>query len=254
MVGALLGPPHKKSSLAGVIFFNNVGYLGMCGHGTIGVVTTLAHVGRIRPGDHQIDTPAGTVQTRLHSDGSVTFTNVQSYRWKTDVGVEVPGKQRVIGDIAYGGNWFFLTHPHGHKLSLSNAESLARFAQAIRQGLERDGVTGEGGAAIDHIGLFGPSPHPRLNSRNFVLCPGGMYDRSPCGTGTSAKLATLYTAGKLREGKIWRQESIVGSVFEGHITVKQGAILPSIRGRAYLTGDCELLLDPSDPFRHGILV
>lgn len=251
MVGALLCPPVDRSCAAGIIFFNNVGYLGMCGHGTIGVVATLAYLNRIGPGTHRIETPVGMVQTRLNESGEVTVANVPSYRFRKDVMVEVPGHGPVVGDVAWGGNWFFLVSDHGQRLALDNLETLTDFTWRIRQALTRAGLTGAGGQEIDHIELFAPSLNG-CDSRNFVLCPGKAYDRSPCGTGTSAKLACLYADGKLKEGQVWRQESIVGSVFEGTVKVVNGEIHPSITGYAYITAEADLILDERDPFCIGI--
>ena len=252
MVGALLCEPVDPTCAAGVIFFNNVGYLGMCGHGTIGLVATLSYMGRIKPGEHRIETPVGTVSAILHDNGEVTVNNVPSYRTASKIVVEVPGFGPVCGDVAWGGNWFFLVEAHGHELTLNNVESLTNFTWAIRQTLCANRITGANGQEIDHIELFGPSHRPGVNSRNFVLCPGKAYDRSPCGTGTSAKLACLYADGKLREGQVWKQESIVGSVFEGSITVRDGRVHPSIKGSAFVNADSTLVLDPRDPFCMGI--
>jgi len=252
MVGALLVPPAQPDCAAGVIFFNNVGYLGMCGHGTIGLIVTLAHLGRIKPGQHRIDTPVGVVTARLHDDGKVSVENVPSYRQAKDVRVTVDGHGPVVGDVAWGGNWFFLLGGHGLAIELKNVEILIDFSWRVRQALKRDGVTGWGGAEIDHIELF-DLPRPGHNgSRNFVLCPGKAYDRSPCGTGTSAKLACLFEDGKLNEGEVWRQESIVGSVFEGTIKKVGDHLVPTIKGSAHVTAEATLILDPTDPFRMGI--
>ena len=252
MVGALLCEPVDPSCAAGVIFFNNVGYLGMCGHGTIGLVATLSYMGRIKPGEHRIETPVGTVSAILHDSGEVTVNNVPSYRSAAKIAVEVPGFGPVCGDVAWGGNWFFLVEAQGHELALNNVESLTNFTWAIRQALRAHQITGANGEEIDHIELFGHSQQPGVNSRNFVLCPGKAYDRSPCGTGTSAKLACLYADGKLREGQVWKQESIVGSVFEGSIKVRDGQVHPSIKGSAFVNADANLVLDPRDPFCMGI--
>ena len=252
MVGALLCEPRDPSCTAGVIFFNNVGYLGMCGHGTIGLVVTLAYMGRIKPGEHRIETPVGTISALLDSEGKVTVHNVHSYRLATKVSVEVPDFGLVTGDVAWGGNWFFLIEKHGMDLSLKNVEALTNFTWAVRQALTAKGVTGENEQEIDHIELFSPSQIPGVHSKNFVLCPGKAYDRSPCGTGTSAKLACLYADGKLSEGETWRQESIVGSIFEGSVEVRQGQIFPSIKGSAFVNSEAQLILDECDPFRMGI--
>ena len=252
MVGALLCEPVDPTCAAGVIFFNNVGYLGMCGHGTIGLVATLAFMKKIQPAEHRIETPVGTVGAVLHSNGDVTVNNLASYRLAENVEVDVPGYGKIRGDVAWGGNWFFLVRDHSMDLSPKNIERLTDFTWAIRQALNLQGITGSGNQEIDHIELFGPSNLPAVDSKNFVLCPGKAYDRSPCGTGTSAKLACLYADGKIREGQVWKQESIVGTVFEGTVTVREGKIYPSITGRAFVNTDAELVLDPADPFCMGI--
>ncbi len=220
IVGALLCEPVDPACAAGVIFFNNVGYLGMCGHGTIGLVATLAHLKRIEPGEHRIETPVGTVGATLHESGEVTVNNLASYRTAADVEVDVPAYGKVRGDVAWGGNWFYLVRDHDLELTLNNVEALTSFSWAIRQALRANAITGAEGEEIDHIELFGPPQTAEADSRNFVLCPGKAYDRSPCGTGTSAKLACLYADGKIREGQTWRQESLIGSVFEGTVKVR----------------------------------
>jgi 4-hydroxyproline epimerase len=254
IVGALLCEPTNPACAAGVIFFNNVGYLGMCGHGTIGLVATLAYMGRIGPGEHRIETPVGDVTAILHTSGEVTVNNIPSYRSAANVSVEVAGYGKVCGDVAWGGNWFFLLHEHRLELSLQNIEELTAFTWAVRQALRAKGITGARGHEIDHVELFCPSKTPGIDSKNFVLCPGKAYDRSPCGTGTSAKMACLYADGKLQEGQVWKQESIVGSVFEGSISIRDGQIFPSIKGSAYVNAEAELILDAEDPFCMGIRV
>jgi len=248
IVGALLCEPTDPKCVAGVIFFNNVGYLGMCGHGTIGLVATLAFLNKIGPGEHHIDTPVGTVGAILHPNGEVTVNNVPSYRLAANVVVEVPGYGQVRGDVAWGGNWFFLVREHSMELSLRKIEELTDFTWAIRVALREQGITGTGNQEIDHVELFAPSDLPQVDSKNFVLCPGKAYDRSPCGTGTSAKLACLYADGKLTEGQVWKQESIVGSVFQGTVKVREGKVYPSIRGAAHVNAEAELIFDPKDPF------
>lgn len=252
MVGALLCKPSDPACAVGVIFFNNVGYLGMCGHGTIGLIATLQFMGRIQPGEHRIETPVGNVTAVLHPSGEVTVNNVASYRSAANVPVEVGAYGTVYGDVAWGGNWFFLVREHSMRLSLQNMEELSDFTWAIRLALREQGITGANHQEIDHIELFGPSPNPSLDSQNFVLCPGKAYDRSPCGTGTSAKLACLYADGKIREGEVWKQESIVGSIFEGSISVREGKVYPSIKGSAFVNAETELVLNPEDPFCWGI--
>jgi 4-hydroxyproline epimerase len=252
LVGALLCAPVDDTCVAGVIFFNNVAYLGMCGHGTIGVIATLAHLGRIGAGLHRLETPVGVVEAQLFENGEVEIANVPSYRYLAGVIVDVPGFGPIRGDVAWGGNWFFLVNDHGQQLTLDNLEALTDFTSRIRDALERDGITGADGHEIDHVELFSPSQLDGIDSRNFVLCPGKAYDRSPCGTGTSAKLACLFADGKFGEDQVWRQESIVGSIFEGTVSVVHNKIHPHIRGAAFVTAESELILDPRDPFCMGI--
>lgn len=255
LVGALLLKPVDPKSAAAVVFFNNVGYLGMCGHGTIGVVATLAYLGRIQPGEHQIETPVGVVRATLHTDGKVTVENVVSFRHRTNIAVDVPGYGKVIGDVAWGGNWFFLTEHGSFDLTFENRDALTEYAWAIRGALRTQGVTGAQGEEIDHVELFVPAPAAGIDSRNFVLCPGKAYDRSPCGTGTSAKLACLAADGKLAPGRLWRQEGILGTVFEASFRRVNGSrreVIPSITGTAFITSESRLILHPDDPFRTGI--
>lgn len=250
IVGALLVEPEDPSCTAGVIFFNNVGYIGMCGHGTIGLVATLAHMGRIRAGEHRIDTPVGIVTATLHANGEVSVRNVPSWRAHKAISVQVPGLGAIAGDIAYGGNWFFLVEQHGQALDLSNVGPLAEVCQRIRSA-----VNAQGFPDVDHVELLGPPAQAGAHARNFVLCPGNAYDRSPCGTGTSAKLACLAADGKLEEGAAWVQESILGSTFTASyrwLDRASGRIEPCITGTAYVNAEATLLLDERDPFCWGV--
>lgn len=252
VVGALLCTPVDESCVTGVIYFNSVSYLGMCGHGTIGVVATLAYLKRIGVGSHRIETPVGVVVAYLDEEGKVEVANVPSYRLATNVTVEVPGFGPVTGDVAWGGNWFFLVKEHREELVLENLDRLMEFTLTVRDALARAGITGSDGHEIDHVELFTPSKMAGVDSKNFVLCPGKAYDRSPCGTGTSAKLACLVADGKLSEGEVWRQESIVGSVFEGRVKVIDNVVHPRIKGSAFITAESDLILDERDPFATGI--
>ncbi len=247
VVGALLCEPAEPGCPLGGIFFNNVGYLGLCGHGTIGLIATLAHLGRMRPGAHRIDTPVGVVTATLHEHGDVSVANVPSYRKAAAVSVPVPGLGPITGDVAWGGNWFFLVEGHGLTLELAHLEQLTDAAWRIRLA-----VNAQGFPEVDHVELFGPPKSARANARNFVLCPGRAYDRSPCGTGTSAKLACLAADGKLAEGETWVQESILGSMFTGRYHRENGAIRPIITGTAYVNAEATLVLDERDPFCWGI--
>lgn len=252
MVGALLREPRDPSCAAGVIFFNNVGYLNMCGHGTIGLLVTLAHMGRIDVGTHRIETPVGIVSATLNGPNDVAVRNVPSYRSAKGVRAEVDGVGTVKGDVAWGGNWFFLVEDHGLDLSLANLDQLTEYTWKIRQALPRLGITGANGQEIDHIELNGPPSTAGADGRNFVLCPGKAYDRSPCGTGTSAKVACLIADGKLREGQVWRQESIIGTTFEAKGTVVDGKVIPEVRGTAYINAEATLIVQDDDPLAWGI--
>jgi 4-hydroxyproline epimerase len=253
VVGALLLAPVSPNACTAVIFFNDVNYLGMCGHGIIGVLTTLAHLGRIGAGLHQVETPVGTVQATLHDDGSVTVVNVPSYRYRAGVQVEVPGYGSFTGDIAWGGNWFFLIADPPFELTRAYRNDLVLAAAAIREALHASGITGADEAYIDHVEFFSPPEDKNNSSRNFVLCPGASFDRSPCGTGTSAKMACLYEDGKLAPGVPWKQEGILGTVFQGSVQEgSDGQVKPSIRGRAWVTSESKLLFQAEDPFSQGI--
>ncbi|MFT4927566.1 MAG: 4-hydroxyproline epimerase [Phenylobacterium sp.] len=265
MVGAILCQPQDPANTAGVIFFNNAGFLGMCGHGTIGLMVTLYHLGQVALGIHRIETPVGVIEVNLHSPSKVTIENVPSYRYAKDVKVKIEGPQgsgpqglgsqglvEVTGDIAWGGNWFFLIKDHGQPLTLDNTDNLLEYCWQIKSALERHNITGHNGELIDHVELFGqPMDSAIADSQNFVLCPGRQYDRSPCGTGTSAKLACLYADGMLQPGQIWRQQSIIGSVFEGSVSIVGDDIIPTVSGEAFVTLDSQVFIHPDDPFGYG---
>ncbi len=258
VVGALLCEPVDSACAAGLIFFNNTGYLGMCGHGTIGAAVTLANMGRIGLGRHQFETPVGRVNVHLSTPNQVTIENVASYRFTANVQLDIDGWGAITGDVAWGGNWFFLCHGTPCELISDNIPLLSHYANSVKRELEKKGIQGANSAPIDHIEFFGPAHNAGANSRNFVMCPGGAYDRSPCGTGTSAKLACLAANGTLQPGQVWVQESIIGSQFEAQYQLHQAdlsthnfvaplTILPSITGRAYVTARCELIAQLTDP-------
>ena len=259
LVGALLCEPVDSTCEAGVIYFNNVGYLGMCGSGTIGLVATLAHLGRISTGEHAIETPVGIVQTQWHGNGRVSFQNIPAYRYRAAVAVEVPGIGKLQGDIAWGGNWFFMIEEHGQQVAQANIESLTQCAKTVRKALDEARITGENRQEIDHIVFYGPPTVQGADSKNFVLCPGGAYDRCPCGTSTSARLACLFADNKISPGETFRQEGILGSIFEGMLLLdkknqddKHKRIVPTITGEAYITAESVLHFNSHDPFQTGI--
>ena len=279
LVGAYLVPPADPTCQFGVIYFNNVGYLGMCGHGTIGLIASLAYLGKVQPGIIRVETPVGVVEATLHTPSlrgeaeatsqsiggllradehrprndmypnRVSVQNIPSYRHLTHIPVTVDGKT-VHGDVAWGGNWFFLVHDHGMDVNMQNLEALTDFSWRVREQLTANGITGANGAEIDHVELFASTPE--ADSKSFVLCPGKAYDRSPCGTGTSAKLACLYGDGKLQVGQVWKQQSVVGSIFEGSIQIQDNRIIPTITGEAWVMSEGTILVDERDPFGSGI--
>lgn len=252
VVGALLCKPQDPKAVTGVIFFNNAGYLGMCGHGTIGVIETLRYLGKIQAGTHKIETPVGTVECTLHANNEISVQNVPSYRYKKDLSIDVDGIGKITGDIAWGGNWFFLVNNHGQEINANNLEHLTEFSWKIRQALDRQKIRAKENAIVDHIELF--SKTHTANSRSFVLCPGKAYDRSPCGTGTSAKLACLAADNKLLPQQQWIQESVIGSQFKASYQIlDKDTIIPTITGRAYIHADSTILLDQQDPFKYGIV-
>jgi 4-hydroxyproline epimerase len=266
LVGALLVPPADPTCQFGVIYFNNVGYLGMCGHGTIGLIASLAYLGKVQPGVIRVETPVGVVEATLHSPplpplgeglgvrgseypNKASVQNIPAYRHLTHVPVTVDGKT-IHGDVAWGGNWFFLCHDHGMDVSMQNLEALTDFSWRIREQFTANGITGANGAEVDHVELFASTPE--ADSKSFVLCPGKAYDRSPCGTGTSAKLACLYSDGKLQVGQVWKQQSVVGSIFEGSVQLDGDKIIPTITGEAWVMAEGTILVDERDPFGKGI--
>ncbi|SDF88127.1 proline racemase family protein [Alloyangia pacifica] len=253
MVCALLVEPVDPECVTGVIYFDAEAVLGMCGHGTIGLAVTLAHMGRIGPGKHKIETPVGVVTVEVLDANTVTVTNVESRRTQADVSVEVEGLGTVTGDVAYGGNWFFLVDPSPVPVVSSNIRQLTDMTVATRAALKAQGIAGENGGEIDHVIFYGPSDSAKVHSRNFVLCPDDAYDRSPCGTGSSARLSCLAAAGRLGAGEEIVQESVIGSSYRlSYIAGPKGGVIPSITGRAYVMAESKLLFDPADPFKHGI--
>jgi proline racemase len=243
MVGALLTEPQDARCVTGVIFFDRSLVLGMCGHGMIGLVETLRQLGRIGPGEHLVETPVGVVSVVLGADGRVSVDNVVSRRLEHGIAVDVPSLGRVTGDIVYGGNTFFLVGAPAIDLDRPRPELLAVAVDVMRS------IHAAGYGDVDHVELFGPPTSPSANSRNFVLCPSGTYDRSPCGTGTSAKVAALAVDGELDEGATWVQQSITGSEFAVRYRWHDraaGAVIPTVTGSATVTGQARLLIAPGE--------
>lgn len=253
MVGALLVEPVDPTCVTGVIYFDVDAVLGMCGHGTIGLAVTLAHMDRIGIGSHRIETPAGVVTVELLDRNTVTVTNIESRRVRQGIELDVPGHGKVTGDVAYGGNWFFIVDPSPIPVNPGNIPKLTDMTVAIRKASIAQEVGGEEGEPIDHVIFQDASPDPSVHSRNFVLCPDDNYDRSPCGTGSSARLACLAADGRLAPGQEIVQESVIGSTYRlSYQPGREGGVIPSITGQAFVMADSKLLFDENDPFRAGI--
>lgn len=264
LVGAVVLPPTAPGASFGVVFFNNIGTLGMCGHGTIGVVRTLSALGRLAAGEHLIETPVGSVVAHMHADGRVSVRNVPSRVTHRRVAVEVPGHGVVHGAIAWGGNWFFICHDHGQAIAADRVQELTAFCVRVRAACDAAGLRGDDGSPIDHVELSidahdaaghpshplgdsGQHVGPGADARTFVLCPGAEWDRSPCGTGTSARVACLVADGRLAPGATWVQESVLGTRFEATYDMVGGEIVPTITGSAHVTFDGWIVIDPADP-------
>ncbi|QPM92502.1 4-hydroxyproline epimerase [Pseudooceanicola algae] len=255
MVCALLVPPVDPDCVTGVIYFDAEAVLGMCGHGTIGLAATLFHLGRIGTGPQRIETPVGIVTVDVQDANTVTVTNIESRRIASDIPVEVEGFGTITGDLAYGGNWFFIVDPAPVPVTSGNIRQLTDVTIALREALKAAGIRGDDGGAIDHVIFHGPSDRPGIHSRNFVLCPDNAYDRSPCGTGSSARLACLAARGQLAEDTEIVQESVIGSSYRlSYRIASNGGVFPKITGQAHVMAESRLIFDPKDPFRGGIFL
>lgn len=272
IVLAYLLSPCRAGADLGVVFANDAGYLGMCGHGAIGVATVAVATGMVAAQEPVtelvLDTPAGAVACRVAVDGgrptSVTITNVPSFLFRQRVVVPVHGFGKVAADVAYGGNWFAFVEADqlGLMVEKNHLPVLMQAATAIREALVREGVRGrhpdrDDDEIIDHVKLFAPLDGPTPGARALTLCPGAAYDRSPCGTGTSAKLAVLHAKGELATGEWFRSQSVLGTEFRARVvsTTDVGgnpAVVPEIEGSAWITGFATFVVDPDDPCAFGL--
>lgn len=253
MVGALLVAPDDVGCETGVIYFDANAILGMCGHGTIGLGVTLAHLGRIAPGTHKFETPAGIISIDLLDTSTVRVTNIESRQVQEAVSIEIDKYGVFTGDLAYGGNWFFIVDPSPIPVEVANIRVLTDLAIAIREACTAQGVTGENGENVDHVILQGQPDTESVSSRNFVLCPDNEYDRSPCGTGSSARLACLAAAGVLAPGEEIVQQSIIGSTYNmSYQPGISGGVIPKLTGQAHVMAESRLIFAQNDPFRMGI--
>ena len=247
MVCALLVEPVDPDCVTGVIYFDAEAVLGMCGHGTIGLAVTLMHMGKIGVGTHKIETPAGVVTVDVKDANTVTVTNIESRRVESGVSVEIDGLGTVTGDIAYGGNWFYIVDASPVPVTPAHIPELTQAAIQVREALNAKEER------IDHVIFYGPALSENGHTRNFVLCPDDAYDRSPCGTGSSARLACLAAKGRLHEGDELLQASIIGSTYRlSYPEGPNGGVIPSITGQAWVMAESKLIFAATDPFRDGI--
>lgn len=254
MVGALLVEPVDPDCVTGVIYFDSEAVLGMCGHGTIGLAVTLAHLGRIDIGTHKIETPVGVIEVCLTDQNTATVTNVESRRTDHAAQVEVDGLGTITGDVAYGGNWFYIIDPSPIAITVENIRTLTDAAIAIRTATIAQRIGGDAGQPVDHVVFQEPSPEDGIHSRNFVLCPDNAYDRSPCGTASSARLACLAADELLLPDQDIVQKSIIGSPYRlSYQTGSNGGVIPKITGQAFVMAESTLLFHENDPFKKGIL-
>jgi 4-hydroxyproline epimerase len=252
MVGVILVPPSDPTCDFGALYCNRVGYLDMCGHATIGLAVSLGHIGRIKPGAFRLETPAGIVGVEWHGGSEASIQSVSPRRIHRMLSIACRDGTTVNGDVATSGLWFFICRDHGIPVVPDAIPRLLEKAWMIRRSLEAAGITGDAGEPIDHIVLMGQALDPANSARNFVLCPDGAFDRSPCGTATSALVGCLYEDGHLDEGAAWRQESILGGLYESSIRRQGGVLIPTVRGRAWITAEATLHFAEDDPYRTGL--
>lgn len=272
MSGSILYPPTRPDCDVAILFIETSGCLPMCGHGTIGTVTVMIEHGLVRPkvpGLLKLDTPAGLVEARYEMQGDkvthVRIRNVASYLHATDLSVEVPGLGELRFDVAYGGNFYAIVEPQPtfrdmEDLSTGDIQRLSplirRLVNEKYEIVHRDNPAIKG---LSHVQWTGKPRHPQAHARNAVFYGDRGIDRSPCGTGTSARMAQLAARGDLKEGQDFVHESIIGSLFHGRVealTTVGGApgIIPSIQGEAWVTGLNTIFLYDEEPYTKGFLL
>jgi len=268
MYGAFLVEPSSEDADFGVIFFSTASYDDMCGHGTIGVATVLTEMNMVRREEPTtevtFETPAGLVRVETKVVGgkvkSVSFVNVPAFLYKKDISIDVPGYGEVKGDVAFGGNWFFYVNAKeiGVRVRSENVDALARAGIAIKNEFNKE---------FDLVHPTNPNISRKLLAtsiidipvknknadQNNIVVEGKWVDRSPCGTGTSGRMAVLFAKNKLGLNEDFVNESITGETFRGRLIgeTKVGeypAVVPEITGNAYITGFNHIILDPDDPF------
>jgi len=270
MFGSILVQPVSDEADIGIIFMDGGGYLNMCGHGTIGASTIAVETGmvpKVEPyTELTLEAPAGLVKVRATVENGkvkeITFRNVPAFLYKQDVKINVPEIGEITLDISFGGSFFAIVDAKqlGVKIVPENATKLKDIGLKIRdivnKEIEIQHPTLEHIKTVDLVEIYDEPTNPEATLKNVVIFGEGQVDRSPCGTGTSAKLATLYAKGKIKEGELFVYESIIGTMFKGRVvgTTKVGdfdAVIPEITGSAYITGFNTFVIDEDDPMKYG---
>ncbi|MCX7884843.1 MAG: proline racemase [Caloramator sp.] len=270
MFGSIITQPTKEEADLGIIFMDGGGYLNMCGHGSIGALTVAVELGMVPVKepytDVVLEAPAGLVKGKVKvEDGKakeVSIVNVPSFLYKQDVEVDVPEVGKLTIDISFGGSFFALVKSSDIAIDIctSNAQKLCdvgmKILKAVNEQVKVQHPVLEHIKSVDLVEIYGPAKNPKATLQNVVVFGQGQVDRSPCGTGTSAKLATLYAKGQLKINEEFIYESITGTMFKGRVLeeTKVGdykAIIPEITGSAYITGFNQFIIDPEDPLKYG---
>jgi 4-hydroxyproline epimerase len=272
MSGSILYPPTRDDCDIAILFIETSGCLPMCGHGTIGTVTMAIENGLVKPrtpGVLRLDTPAGLVIAEYRQEGEyveeVRITNVPSFLYAEGLRVECPDLGEITVDVAYGGNFYAIVEPQANYRDMADysAGQLIAWSPVVRQRLNEkysfEHPENPGINRLSHILWTGKPVHPEADARNAVFYGDKAIDRSPCGTGTSARMAQLHAKGRLKEGESFVHESIIGSLFKGRVeketsVANKPAIIPSIGGWARQTGLNTIFIDDRDPFAHGFVV
>lgn len=269
MFGAMLMAPANPEADLGVVFMDTGGYLAMCGHGSIGAIAAALATGALERREPEtivvLDTPAGLVRARVETEGGgvgrIAVENVPAFLWRSDAEITL-GSRRLHVDIAFGGNFFALVP--AHRLGLTVEPCCLR--DLVQQGMEIRAAIEEQLEvvhplepdidSVDLVEIYDEEPEEGIDCRNVVVFGDGQVDRSPCGTGTSAKMAALYAAGRLALGEPFVNQSIIGTCFTGRLLREESvggfsAVVPEIAGHAYVTGLQQFVIDPDDPLKAG---
>jgi len=273
MFGAILMEPTKKEADIGVIFMDSGGYLNMCGHGSIGVSTILVDEGYVKVEEPitniTLDTPAGLVRAKVEVENKkakgVSIENVPAFLYKENIKIEISELGQVPVDISFGGSFFALVDSKylNLKISLENIDEIIKLALIIREKINNKVKVIHPNIPdinkVDLVEIYGKPTNSIADLKNVVIFGAGQFDRSPCGTGTSAKLAYLHGKNKLKKNEYFVHESITGTMFKGRILEevkigKYNGIIPEIKGRAFIIGYSHLIAQEEDPFKHGLII